>query len=155
MEESMSFIKNKTNLLITVSLVILSCNSNLFQSIDDTWDGKVYTITELFENDLVEDGETYLIEGFIYEYNYSIEYEDFFLFPEKIYNRDSTYTNIDVAVVKHKDSIFSKIIEAFENTDDHWIMVTIHATAKEITISGNGWSADVFVFETDALRAED
>ncbi|HPR17949.1 MAG TPA: hypothetical protein PLD62_06860 [Candidatus Cloacimonadota bacterium] len=151
----MSFMKNKLNLLVLMSLLILSCNSNLFQSVDDIWNGRVYTIPELFDNEQAEDGESYLVEGYIYEYNYSIEYEDFFLFPEQIYNRNKTYSMIDVTVVNHIDSIFSKIIEAFENTDEHWIKVTIRAKAKEVTIYGNGWSDDIFVLEADALKVDD
>lgn len=151
----MSFMKKKVNLLVLLSLLILSCNSNLFQSDDDIWNGRVYTIPELFDNELAEDGEIYLIEGYIYEYNYSIEYEDFFLFPEQIYNRNSTISRMDVTVVKHTDSIFTKIIEAFENTDEHWIKVTIRAKAKEVTIYGNGWADDIFVLEADALRLND
>ena len=140
--------------MLIICFFFISCDFNIFQSVDDTWDGTVYTIPELFDNDLAEDGETYLIEGYIYEYNYSLEYEDFFLFPEKIYDRESPISRMDVTVVKNLNSIFTKIIEAFENTDSHWIKVTIRAEAKEITIYGNGWSSEIFVLETDALRVD-
>jgi hypothetical protein len=148
--------KNEMNLLlILITIFIVSCNFNPFQTSEEIWESKVYTIDELFNAELAEDGETYIIEGYIYEFNYSREYEDFFLYSDERYKRDLTYNHLDVSVVKHLNSIFNKINEAFENTDGHWIKVRIQAEAKEVMIAGNGWSDYVFVLEADALKIDD
>ncbi len=149
------FKKNKSILLLFLSLLLISCNFNPFQSDEDIWDGKVYTIPELFDSGIAQDGNTYLVEGYIFELNYSLEYEDFLLFPEINTRRDTTYHNIDINVVSNVNSIFNKIVNAFENTEEEWIQVTIRGIAKEITIYGNGWSDNIFIMEIDAVRIND
>ncbi len=146
---------SKSLLLLILFLMLQSCNFNPFKSNDDIWDDTVYTIPELFDSEIAQDGHTYLVKGYIFELNYSLEEKDFLLFPEINVNRDLTYHNIDIKVVSNSSSIFNKIVNAFENTDEEWILVTIRGEAKEITIYGNGWSDDIFIMEIDALRTND
>ena len=149
------FMKIKNILLLFVSILLFSCNFNPFQSDEDIWDGNVYTIHELFDSDIIQDGMTYLVEGYIFELNYFPENERFLLYPEINTYTDRTYHNVNINVVKNSSSIFNKIINAFENTEEEWILVTIRGEAKEITIAGNGWSDDIFVMEIGAIRISD
>ncbi len=145
--------KTKNQFLFLLLIFLFSCNFNPFQTNEeDIWDGKVYTIPELFDSDIIQDGKTYLVKGYIFELNYFPENERFLLYPEINTNRDVTYHNVDINVVKNSSSIFNKIINAFKNTDEEWIPVNIRGEAKEITIAGNGWSDDIFVMEIDAIR---
>ena len=146
------FMKSKIKFLLLFSILLFSCNFNPFQSNEDIWDGKIYTIHELFDSDIIQDGNTYLVEGYIFEHNYFPENERFLLYPEINTNRDVTYHNVDINVVSNSSSIFNKIVNAFENTEEEWIPVTIRGEAKEITIAGNGWSGDIFIMEIDAIR---
>ena len=146
---------NKSLLLLVSLLMLLSCNFNPFQSEEDIWDGKIYTIPELFDSEIAQDGHTYLVKGYIFELNYSLEEEDFLFFPDINVNRDLAYHNIDITVVSNVNTIFNKIINAFDNTDDEWIPVTVRGKAKEITIYGNGWSDEIFILEIDALKTND
>ena len=146
---------NKSLLLLLLSLMLLSCNFNPFQSNKDIWDGKVYTIPELFDSGIVQSGNTYLVEGYLFEPNYSPDDNRFLLYPEIETYRDTIYHNVDMNVVSNSSSIFNKIVNAFENTNEKWILVTIRGKAKEITIAGNGWSDDIFIMEIDAIKTND
>ncbi|MCK4655164.1 MAG: hypothetical protein KAU01_12045 [Candidatus Cloacimonetes bacterium] len=149
------FLKSKNQFLLLLLILLFSCNFNPFQSEEDIWDGKVYTIPELFDSDIIQDGKTYLVEGYIFELNYFPESERFLLYPGINIYKGITYHNVNINVVKNSSSIFNKIINAFENTDEEWILITIRGEAKEITIAGNGWSDDIFVMEIDAIRISD
>ena len=143
---------SKSLMLLVLLLMLQSCDFNPFKSNDDIWDDTVYTIPELFNNEIAQDGHTYLVKGYIFELNYSPEGEDFLLYPEINVNRDITYHNIHIDVMSNLNTIFNKIFNAFENTDEEWIPVTIRGKAKEITIAGNGWSDEIFILEIDALK---
>ncbi|MDO9578940.1 MAG: hypothetical protein Q7J16_13740 [Candidatus Cloacimonadales bacterium] len=143
----------KTKLLIILTLLfIVSCNFLSFQSYDEVWDGHVYTIPELFDTELAEEGETYLIEGYITEANYSREGADFLIYPETTSNSELQYHNLQVDVVKNADTIFNKIENAFNETEEVWIKVQIRAKTKLVMIAGNGWSSEMFILKANALR---
>ena len=146
---------SKSLLLLIFSILLLSCNFNPFHNDEDIWDGKVYTIPELFDSGVAQDGNTYFVEGYIFELNYFPEDERFLLYPEINTYRDTTYHNIDINVMSNSNSIFNKIVNVFKNTDEEWISVTIRGKAKEITIAGNGWSDDIFIIEIDAMKIND
>lgn len=144
-----------TKIHVVLSLLLLmSCNFNPFQSDNDVWDDQIYTIPELFDTELAEEGETYLIEGFIFILNYEREDADFLIYPEADFDERVHYYNLHVDVVKNVDSIFDKIENAFEETEEVWIKVNIRAKTKLVTIAGNGWSDDMFILEANALRIQ-
>jgi len=149
------FIQIKKIHIVFSLLFLISCNFNPFQSHNDVWDGHIYTISELFDTELAVKGETYLIEGYIFILNYEREDADFLIYPEADFDKRVHYYNLHVDVVRNIDSIFNKIENAFEETEDVWIKVNLRAKTKLITIAGNGWSDDMFILEANALRVRE
>ena len=138
---------------ILLLLFLISCNFNPFQT-NSIWDDRVYTIPELQNSEDLYDGGTYLIEGFIMELNCCPEDNRFLLYAEKngSFGQVLIGNILDVNVVENSNTIFNKISEEFDNTDEEWIQVIIKGKAIFWTMYGNGWSEETFLMEIDAIR---
>ncbi len=149
------FPKIKNQFLLLLSIFLFSCNFNPFQTNDDNiWDGKVYTIPELQNSEDLCDGETYLLEGFIEELNCHPEDNRFLLFAEKngYFGQVLIGNVIEVKVVENSNTIFNKIREEFDKTNEEWLHVIIKGKAKTWIMVGNGWSEETFLMEIGSIK---